>query len=184
MQIVFRLLLSINALSFMGAIFLIKTINTQGNDLSFGFFSFSNNIPIYNIVMLVLIFMITYFLTAGCLKLSNGLLDQEIKKEEITSIEPADDNFLSSYAGYFFVALSISDFYTFFSILAIMTIFIYNSRQSYFNPMFFIIKYHFFYLTLKNKQKVLIITKRKIKSPLNLELKQINDYTYIDLKGE
>lgn len=184
MQTLFGILLSLNALLFMGAIFLIKTINAKDSNLSFEFFPLQDNLLVYNIVALSLSFAVAYVFTLMCLVLSKFLSNREIKNEEIVSIEPADDNFLSSYAGYFFVALSISDCYTFVGVFIIMTIFIYNSRQSYFNPMFFILEYHFFYLTLKNNQKVLIITKTKIKSSSDLELKQVNDYTYIDLKGK
>lgn len=184
MQVFFRLLLSLNALSFMGVIFLIKTINTEDNNLSFETFPIQQNLLIYNIIGIISSFILACIPTLIYLKLSEFLSNTKIKKEEITCIEPADDNFLSSYAGYFFVALSISSYFTLISIIIIMLVFIYNSRQSYFNPTLFILKYHFFYLTLNNKQKVLIITKQKIKTPLDLNLKVVNDYTFIDLEGE
>lgn len=109
--------------------------------------------------------------------------DDTIGEHTLTNIEPANDAFLPSYLGYFFVALSVSNIDMFFVVFGIVAIFIYFSRISYFNPMFFIFGYKFFYVVNSDNVKVLLITKRELKTTENAKfdyLKRITNYTFID----
>jgi len=93
--------------------------------------------------------------------------------------------FLPSYLGCFFVALSVPNFEVFIVVFGIIAIFIFYSRASYFNPVFFILGYHFFFIEKTSGVKVLIIAKRKLKMVSDISfqnLKRINDYTFIELE--
>lgn len=102
----------------------------------------------------------------------------------VTEIENANEAFLPSYLGYFFVALSINSVQLFFSIFMVIFIFIYKSKLSHFNPIFLLLGYKYYYYTLDGT-KNLLITKKKIKRPKDLEISRVvrlNDFTFIELE--
>ncbi|QTC41319.1 hypothetical protein I7V34_19980 [Bacillus sp. V3] len=107
------------------------------------------------------------------------------KMSKVIEVEQANNAFLPSYLGYFFVALSIPYFETLIFIFLILFLFTFYSQTLYFNPLFLLFGYHFYYLTTVNKTKVFIITRKSLKNPddINLpELRRINDFTFIDLR--
>ena len=115
--------------------------------------------------------------------LTQFLSNDSIEQGSIESIEPANDSFLPSYLGYFFVALSINDVEVFCWVFGLIFIFIFYSKISYFNPIFFILGYNFYYLVNNNRVKILVITKRELKKPSDVEfetIKRINNYTFIN----
>ncbi|MBT2639844.1 hypothetical protein [Bacillus sp. ISL-39] len=117
------------------------------------------------------------------IKKENGQI-QTIKMSKVIEVEQANNAFLPSYLGYFFVALSINYFETLIFIFLILFLFTFYSQTLYFNPLFLLFGYHFYYLTTVNKTKVFIITRKSLKNPddINLpELRRINDFTFIDL---
>ena len=114
------------------------------------------------------------------------LSSDSIEQDTLTNIEPANDAFLPSYLGYFFVALSVPDIEIFFVVFGIIAIFIFYSRISYFNPIFFIFGFKFFYVINSNNVKVLLITKKELKTTKSAkfdQLKRITNYTFIDTEG-
>lgn len=127
-----------------------------------------------------------FFLVMICTGLSiviaRWLSDDQIPAGSITTIETANDAFLPSYLGYFFVALSIGNIDTFLYVFGMIFIFIFFSKISYFNPVFLIFGYKFFHLTNSSGLKIVVITKKELKIPLEVEfhnLKRINNYTFI-----
>ncbi|HGN6412560.1 TPA: hypothetical protein ACKUJG_002234, partial [Neisseria gonorrhoeae] len=58
---------------------------------------------------LLFYFLIPFIATATVLWLSKYLGKDEFKQGEVKELEYVNDNFLPSYLGYFFVALSIPD---------------------------------------------------------------------------
>lgn len=105
----------------------------------------------------------------------------------IRSIESADNTFLPIYLGYFFVALSIPNLPILICISIILFIFIYLSQTAYFNPLFYIFRYKFYYMEFNNRSRVFLITKKEMRDVTNFsttELKRINNFTYIDLGGK
>lgn len=114
--------------------------------------------------------------------LSKWLSEDQISPGSIVSIETANDTFLPSYLGYFFVALSISEARTFVYVFGMIFVFVLFSKISYFNPIFLIFGYKFFHLTDKSGLKIVVITKRELKVPSEVQfykLKRINNYTFI-----
>jgi hypothetical protein len=115
------------------------------------------------------------------------LSDDTISEGSVTEIESANEAYLPSYLGYFFVALSTQDYGVFFFAFSIICIFIFYSRAAYFNPMYFLFCYRFYYATTDKNVKVLLITRQNLKDPSTIyfdKIKRINDFAFIDLKGK
>ena len=120
--------------------------------------------------------------TAVCLGLMRFLPD-EIISGGVKEVEIADGSYLPSFLGYFFVALSIGDRITLITIAVIIFVLTYYSQTLYFNPLFLIFGYRFYYITVDNGMKLFVLSKRAIKGTEGLDfkaLKRINDYTFID----
>ncbi|MCD8089077.1 MAG: hypothetical protein LUD81_00335 [Clostridiales bacterium] len=95
----------------------------------------------------------------------------------------SDSDFLPVYLGYFFVALSINDFYTLIVVFLIVFIFTHYTQAMYFNPIFLIFGYHFYKTTTQHGTKIFLIIKgRVIRNVADINftnLKRLNDTTYI-----
>lgn len=170
----FKIFMTINSLLFAGMIFLVKEQI---------FINYLMNFPHY--ISYLVYFLIVIFLSWSSLCCAKCLDTDEIEEGAFIGIEPANDVFLPSYLGYFFVALSVPNLEMFIVVFLIIAIFIFYSRASYFNPVFFIFGYHFFFIKKNNGVKILVIVKRKLKLVDDISfmnLKRINDYTFIELE--
>lgn len=183
MNFVFRLFLTFNATSLIIVIFLVKTRFVLSK-LS----TFFTNFP--DFFSYVLYFSIPLLLTLLSLYLANFLNSDSIesnnKTPAIIEIEQANNVFLPSYLGYFFVALSVPYIDTLIFVFAILFLFTFLSQSLYFNPLFLIFRYNFYYLTTSTNIKIFLISKRRFKNPNTVSLsnlKRINDFTFIDREG-
>ena len=172
----FRLFLTFNSSCLILVVYLIKSGITIPFILPY-IFSIPNYVSyiVYILVMLVL----TYI----SLKLSKYLDSDNIEEGAITNVEYANDAFLPSYLGYFFVALDVPNNETLFFVYSIIFFFTFFSQTLYFNPIFLLFKYHFYNLTTQNNIRIFLITKKVFKSPKNVSfpsLKRINNFTFID----
>lgn len=99
----------------------------------------------------------------------------------------ADRDFLPTYLGYFFVSLSINDNITMIILYAIVFIFTFLSQTQYFNPVFLLFGYHYYYITTSQDTKIFVIARgRVIRNKENIDfqnLRRINDTTFIERKG-
>lgn len=110
------------------------------------------------------------------------LAKSEIKKA--ISLETSNNDFLANYLAFFFVALSINDATTFWIVLGMTLLFTFFSRVSYFNPVFLIFGFNFFYVHTGENVKVLLISRKKLRSPKSFEatsVRRINDYTFMEV---
>ena len=201
MSYIFRLFLIINSLSLSFLIFAIhKQVTLEWiESIFYNICSFlcEKNIFIefignnFNILLnassYIFYFICIILLSLISIYFIDFLSNDSIEEDTLTNIEPANDAFLPSYLGYFFVALSVPDIEMFFVVFGIIAIFIYYSRISYFNPIFFIFGFKFFYVINSNNVKVLLITKKELKTTENANfshLKRITNYTFIDTEGK
>ncbi len=200
MSYIFRLFLTINSLSLSFLIFAIyKEVTIEwiepffcdicsfivGKNILVEFMS-NNFYSILNGSSYIFYFLCIILLSIASIYFIQLLADDSIEQDTLTNIEPANDAFLPSYLGYFFVALSVPDIQMFFLAFGIIGIFIFYSRISYFNPLFFIFGFKFFYVINKDNVKVLLITKKELKTTENTyfnQLKRITNYTFIDSEG-
>lgn len=179
MNIAFRLLLTLNATCLLVIIFLVnknlalgdllpnnQILSALPNYLSFGFYSF---IPVA--------------LTWLSIKLAKFLPNNNFKKGAITEIGHANNAFLPSYLGYFFVALSINEPRTLAFIYSVLFIFTFLSQALYFNPLFLLFGYRFYNIKTKNGLEAFLISKEDYKLPEEVSLPichTINDYTFVE----
>ncbi len=181
MNLIFRLFLTFNSTSLIIVVYLIKmgvTIRFVPSCLMI--------IP--NYVSYIIYILISVLLTFISLLLSKYLDFDSVESEKgvsaVKAIELANNSFLPSYLGYFFVALSVPNFETLSFVFAILFVFTFLSQTLYFNRMFLLFGFHFFLnLTTHNDTRVFLITKKKLKNPNTINfpsLKRINDFTFID----
>lgn len=107
-----------------------------------------------------------------------------LRSNSVNEIELANNNFLPTYLGYFFVSLGIDDVPTLIVVFAIIYLFTYLSQTLYFNPIFLFCGYHFYFIKTASNVKIFLITRKKLKVPGEdgfENLKRINNYTFIDL---
>ncbi len=178
-NLMYRLFLTFNATSLILVIYLVKKrifINLLG---------FSHIIS--SLATCILYCLAPIFLTYLSVLLSKKLDDDSIESENgesvIHEVELANNAYLPSYLGYFFVALSIDNCGTMIFIFFIIFTFTYLSQSLYFNPILLILGYHFYYLTTITNIKIFMISRRNYKNPKSLHflhLKRINNFTFID----
>ena len=187
LNFIFRLLLTFNATSLILVVYAVK----ERYVLSC-LFPKLDLLP--DFVSYLVYFLIPIILTFISLIVANGLDSDsiEFEKEEdkekginspIKEIEQANNAFLPSYLGYFFVALSVPYCDTLIFVFGILFIFTFLSQTLYFNPLFLFFGYHFYYLTTDNNIRIFIITRQKLKDPKKesfSKLKRINNFTFID----
>lgn len=173
---IYRILLTFNATSLIIVVFLIKEEITI-NSLNEAF----NCLPHY--ISYIIYFLVPIILTYLSLFISKFLGTANISKGSIVEVENANNAFLPSYLGYFFVALSVNNKETLVFIFIILFIFTFLSQTLYFNPLFLIFRYHFYNITTNNKAKLFIISRNQITKVDDIEfptLKRINNFTFID----
>ncbi len=166
-NIIFRLILTLNATSWMVVVFGIK------ESWTFGIFK-------SEIVGIGLLFIPVILSLISIISFTFLSRDQIQNCKECIL---ADNDFLPIYLGYFFIALSINDSKTLCFIYAIIFIFTFLTQTQYFNPIFLLFGYHFYHVITVQGTKVFVIIKgRVIRNTQNIilkELRRINDTTYI-----
>ncbi|MFB9148302.1 hypothetical protein [Roseovarius ramblicola] len=177
-NIAFRILLTFNATSLLVIIFCIQ------HDYDASYFyphSITNYTPSY--ISYIAYAIVPIFLTGFSLYLSAFLGADEFTAGEVISIEHANNSFLPSYLGYFFVALSVSDWQTLSFVYGMLFVFTFLSQALYFNPLFLIFGYEFYNVETKNGTTLFLISKERYKKPDAVKVssaRRINDYTFIE----
>lgn len=201
MSYIFRFFLILNSLSLSFLIFAInkkmtidwiepyyyKVVSFMYEKNFLEEFLVSNIYELLNLTSYITYSIVIICLSILSIRLIEYLSDDSIEADTLLNIEPANDSFLPVYLGYFFVALSIPDIEIFFLVFGLIAILIFYSRISYFNPIFFLFGFNFFYVINKNNVKILLITKRELKKTENIEfneIKRITNYTFIDTRKD
>lgn len=181
-NIAFRLLLTFNATSLLVIIFLVQKGYTLGHFLAdTGCLGWLNTMP--NTVSYALYLLIPLSSTGLSISLSRKLGKDEFKQGDVATIEHANNSFLPSYLGYFFVALSIDNWETLTFVYAVLFSFTFLSQALYFNPLFLIFGYEFYNITNKNGTAIFLISRHKYKKPDQVTIPvafRINNYTFIE----
>lgn len=178
----FRVLLTFNATSLLVIIFMVQKGYTLGyfmaNVSCLDWLNTLSNAVSYSLYALV-----PLLFTGLSILLSSKLGRDEFKQNEIASIEHANNSFLPSYLGYFFVALSISNWEALWFVYALLFVFTFLSQALYFNPLFLIFGYEFYNITTKNGTAIFLISRHKYKKPDEVVISKafrINNYTFIE----
>lgn len=131
-------------------------------------------------------------ITWGSIRFISKKLDKiPYFKDQIILFEHANDFYLPIYLGYSFVAISLPTFKSFILFFILMLLLLCRTRFFYFNPLFLILGYKFYFLVNNDKSKILLITKKEIKKlddifdPSDITLKEsielirLNNHTYL-----
>ncbi|TGN40330.1 hypothetical protein E5Q11_08655 [Marinobacter confluentis] len=179
MNIIFRLLLTFNATSLLIVVFLVQNDCPLECSIRFNFFGLGSSVwfsyVIYSAVPLLL--------TALSIGLSAKLGSDEFKRGEVSNVEYANNSFLPSYLGYFFVALSVSDWQSLVFVYSILFVFTFLSQALYFNPLFLVFGYNFYNIRTSSGLCVFLISRERYKNPSEVCIARafrINDYTFIE----
>jgi hypothetical protein len=175
----FRLLLTFNATSLLLIVFLVQ----KGYTLDRLFVGCSRLVGLPNVASYLIYVLIPVLLTGLSILLSSKLGRDEFKKGSIDSIEHANNSFLPSYLGYFFVALSISGWEALWFVYVILFVFTFLSQALYFNPLFLVFDYEFYNIKTKNGTAIFLISRHMYKNPDEVDIAaahRINNYTFIE----
>jgi len=169
MNFLFKLLLTINATSWMGIIYVIKNRWTFWKIPSW----------LFGFILLV----IPVALSALSLLLGKKFKKDTLGKcEELTLV---DGDFLPIYLGYFFVSVGVSEDWTMLIVFAIVFIFTFISQTQYFNPIFLLFGYHYYHILTESGTRIFLIKKgavaRKVSELSTETLYRINNTTFIEL---
>ena len=174
---IFRIFLMLSSLGLTFAVFLAnKEINILNN-----FGSIFEKIPVIS-------YFLYAFLACGpaalSLYLARKLSKDNISKNSIVSIELANDTYLPVYLGYFFVALSVQEYSAFCFVFGIIFTLTFCSKAQYFNPLYFMYGYNFYNATTDQNVSILLITKKDLRNPADIEfssIHRVNNLTFIDV---
>ena len=168
MNLLFRVLLTINATSWVLIVYAIKE--------QWAFLE----IPAW-------ICGIVYLLIPVVLSLASLFVFKFSGDDELTECEEfslADNEFLPVYLGYFFLSVGISEGLTMIFVYIIIFIFTFLSQTQYFNPIYLLFVYHYYHILTLEGTRVFIIARGKVirnKEHICFKnLKRINDTTYIE----
>lgn len=131
----------------------------------------------------IILLLIPILLSALSLLLAKKLGTDNL--EQCLEIENANNSFIPTYLGYFFVGLSIDNWQHLIFVYLLIFVFTLISQTQYFNPIYLLFGYNFYYVTTKQKTKIFLITKRKIRNVVceNFAyLKRVNDTTFLELR--
>lgn len=126
--------------------------------------------------------LLSIIISGICLWLTKFLPNDKLLTG-ITNVESANNSYLPTYLGYFFVALGIEKCSALLWVYFLIFIFSFGTQILYFNPLFLLHNYKFYYISVENGMKFFVITKRNIKNVTTLsfdKLKRINNYTFIE----
>jgi len=174
MNFIYRLFLAINSTYLIIVVYLVK------KDY---YFNFLENYAHY---FSWLIFILTpIVLTAISFLVLKFLSSDSLNKKSVVEVELANNSFLPTYLGYFFVSLSIDNIPTLCIVFIIIYVFTFLSQTLYFNPIFLLFNYNFYFIKTTNNVRIFLITKKLLRKPGEDDfekLKRINNYTFIDIE--
>jgi len=172
MNFILRLFLTFSSVSFFVIVFLVQNeVNPYKTDLGdYAWLTY--------LAYLTIPFLLTFISLGVCKLLAKSTINT------VVSLETSNNDFLANYLAFFFVALSVTGMTTFWIVFGMTILFTFVSRVSYFNPIFLVFGYNFYYVYTGENVKVMLISKKKLKRPESIEpmsVRRINDYTFIEI---
>lgn len=172
MHVLFRVMLTFNASSLLIVIYQVKTpfiLDGLEGPSRWGF----------NLGMI----LIPLGLTGISILISAKLGEDSFDKDSIVSLEHANNAFLPSYLGYFFVALSIPNIETLIFVYLIIFLFTFLSQALYFNPLFLVYGFNFYTAKTRSGTSIFLISRKTYRTPMDVEIssaRRVNGFTFIE----
>ncbi|MCG9748233.1 hypothetical protein [Shewanella sp. Isolate8] len=179
MNIVYRLLLTVTATSLLLIIFVVQKSYT----LSYFFEQCAYLATLPSAMSYILYLSVPIALSGLSIYLSRYLGKDEFKAGQVVEIEHANNSFLPSYLGYFFVALSVGNWETLVFVYGVLFVFTFLSQALYFNPLFLLFGFEFYNIKTKNGAAIFLISRERYKTPSDIIIDRayrINNYTFIE----
>lgn len=179
MNIAYRLLLTVTATSLLLIIFVVQ----KGYTLGHFFEKCTYLVELPNAISYAIYLLVPIALSGLSIFLSRYLGKDEFKAGQVVDIEHANNSFLPSYLGYFFVALSIGNWETLIFVYSVLFVFTFLSQALYFNPLFLLFGFEFYNIKTKNGAAIFLISRNRYKTSCDIEIEKayrINNYTFIE----
>ncbi len=173
MRFLYQLFLAFNSTWLIVVVFLVKGKYR---------FNFLNEVAHY--YSWALFILIPIILTALSFLIARKLPKDRLQSSSVKEIELANNNFLPTYLGYFFVSLGVNDVSTLVVVFLMIYVFTFLSQTLYFNPIFLLFGYHFYFIKTSGNVRIFLITRKQLKTPGDNgfeNLRRINNYTFIEL---
>lgn len=171
MKTIFKIVLTMNAMMLLVVVYAVKEHVTIPISI------------IKNEHISYMIYVVGLIMFSGICLAITRMLRKDTIEGGIEEVEVANNSYLPTYLGYFFIALGVNDISTLVWVFMIIFAFTYFSQSLYFNPMFLLFGYKFYYVTTAKGMKLFVISKKNIKTIDGIvfkEIGRINDYTFID----
>ncbi|MGS0943762.1 hypothetical protein ACVA51_25000 (plasmid) [Pseudomonas luteola] len=175
----FRLLLTINATSLLLVVFLVQKSYTL--DYFFPSLKWLAAVKPFGSYLFYIVVPAT--LTLLSIRLSSWLGKDEFSAGDVVEISHANNSFLPSYLGYFFVALSVPNWDTLIVVYGMLFVFTFRSQALYFNPLFLLYGFEFYNVTTRGGASLFLISKKRYKLPATVVIhkaRRINDFTFME----
>ncbi len=183
MKYINRFLFTLASLSYFWTVFLI----VQDTDVikKFHFIIKSNFIKNNSCLLSKLLFLLLPFIMSLLTIFLAHLFNKERIESKITSVEEISIDFIPTYIGYFFVALSFSEknkivnVVLIFSILFVFTL---VGSKHLFNPLFYFFRYKLYKVKTEDGFESVIYSRKDISigdSLKTFNIHRINNFTYI-----
>lgn len=130
--------------------------------------------------MIIGCIIVSFVITLIGLKLSKELTKDDLA--DYKELELVDNEGMSVYLAYFFVALSIDNFVVMMIIYTIILLFTLITQAFYYNPLFMVFKYHFYKGRTPNGIRHNLIIKGDIiqnADALPKQARRVNNTTFI-----
>ncbi len=178
-KIIYKILFTFVSLSLLIVIYLINSGTEIGKLIGLHLSFDMPAIVSYGIYIIV-----GLFLTWLCTCPFSYLETIDFKKENIKVIESADSTFVPMYLAYVFVGVSIQSGISLIICYLLIAVICFFAQNYYFNPLFYVLGYRYYFITNSSDKKLLIMTRKHVYLGQEIDfpnLKRINDYTYVDI---
>ena len=140
----------------------------------------SNHSSLFFVFLFAIPFILTYILLRNTYRLQT----QELVSESVKFVRSAAVDQFPIAIGYIFIALSISNLYTLFISLILLSMVCYYT-PAYFNICLYLFGYRYYYVTTNDNIEILVPTRRTMgfgDKPSFMNLRRVNNLTFIDIE--
>lgn len=180
LRFIYNFFFTLVSLSLLVVIYLINSGTEIGT--LFGLHISSVDVPAY--VSYAIYCAASILLTWISSLLFNKFERHDFPDRNIVCIESADGTFIPTYLAYVFIGLSVNGLVQLLFCYGILAIICYAAQIYLFNPVFYLLRYKFYFVTNSRNKKLLVMTKKEILLSENAmfeNLYRVNDYTYVEL---
>lgn len=168
-MLLYKLLLTLNATSWMAIIYAIKE----------GWTILKIPSHLFGIMLLAIPILLSWLSI-----ILSRFLRTESSVGNCKEFNLADGEFLPTYLGYFFVSVGVSEHFTMAVVYLIVFVFTFLSQTQYYNPIHLLFGYHYYHVSTESGTRIFVIRKgpiiRNIKDLRFDRLHRLNNSTFIE----